>query len=951
MVNQHIIKWGERVFFLCLLLLFPFAHVYAQQTQRGLILKGKVVDEQNRPIETAYVILNGSYYTLTDAKGNFTLKNLPAMKGECTVSCVGYDTKKLTIDVQTASKKTLQITLQTANLALKQVTVTAKQEGMGSRSEIGQDAIRHIQAKSIGDVMQLMPGALTVNPTLNNLSQAYVREIEGNDNNALGTQIIVDGAPLSNDANLQVISQTQYGNRSGAYEDGMSNQTTAGRGVDLRTVSADNIESVEVIRGIPSAEYGNLTSGIVIVKTKAGRTPLEAKFKADPFSKLAWAGKGFNLRSGGAINLGFDWSQSYADQRQHYKGYERITATAGYSNILATGTEHPITLNAHLTFHSNINNYRYDPQMAEMGNIYKNRDIGGSLAMHGNVRLGGWLNQLDYAFSTSVSRQVDDHSDLVHSPNGVVTYSRENGLALGRIFNQRYRSSYRIEGVPVNIYLQLKTGHYFRWSDTRYTNLKFGVDYRLDDNRGDGFTYDENNPPQSISAQTTRPRSYKDIPALHNLSAFAEARTAWQFGTTSLRSEVGVRVSHLFLNKEKAKQSSFMVAEPRINLEYIFLNHDNNRVFDKLSLTGGFGISNKMPTLSYLYPNTAYFDAVSLNRVGSGENASMGLVTTTIVPETQNPDLKPANALKWEVGLNACIGKMTGYLTFFHERHKHEYGYLSHPITLRFRKFSVPAGSTNLEFDNPNVYYTYNGNRQTASYENATEMYMWSQPYNTSRTEKYGIEYSWNFGMFNPLQTSLNVDGAWFHIKRQTECDWYNYVDKLYSYIGLMPAGQGSISDRINTNFRFITHIPKAKLVFTTTVQVVWYESAQSIYEDKNGNHAYHLNADGTRYTVTPMGFYDVDGKYTQWEANMASDLSMQRMLNNYFLYSFEAAKIKPWAMLNFRLTKEFGRLAELSFMANNFLNLSKFNVDENSFSRSQIYPDLYFGAELKLKF
>ena len=951
MVNQHIIKWGVRVFFLCLLLLFPFTHGYAQQTQRGLILKGKVVDEQNRPIETAYVILNGSYYTLTDAKGNFTLKNLPAMKGECTVSCVGYDTKKLTIDVQTASKKNLQITLQTANLALKQVTVTAKQEGMGSRSEIGQDAIRHIQAKSIGDVLQLMPGALTVNPTLNNLSQAYVREIEGDDNNALGTQIIVDGAPLSNDANLQMISQTKYGNRSGANEDGMSNQTTVGRGVDLRTVSPDNIESVEVIRGIPSAEYGNLTSGIVIVKTKAGRTPLEAKFKADPFSKLAWAGKGFNLRGGGAVNLGFDWSQSYADQRQHYKGYERITATAAYSNILATGTEHPVTLNAHLTFHSNINSYRYDPQMAQMGNIYKNRDIGGSLAVNGNVRLGGWLNQLDYALSATVARQVDDHSDLVHSPNGVVTYSRENGLALGRIFNQRYRSSYRIEGVPINLYLQLKTGHYFRWSDTRYTNLKLGVDYRMDDNRGEGFTYDENNPPQSLTAQTTRPRSYKDIPALHNLSAFAEARTAWQFGSTSLRSEVGVRLSNLFLNKEKAKQSSFMVAEPRINLEYIFLNRDNNSVFDKLSVTGGFGISNKMPTLSYLYPNTAYFDAVSLNRVGSGENASMGLVTTTVVPETQNPDLKPANALKWEFGLNARLGKMNGYVTFFHERHKHEYGYLSHPTTLRFRKYSVPAGSTNLEFDNPNVYYTYNGTRQTAAYEDATELYMWSQPFNTSRTEKYGIEYSWNFGTFEPLQTSLNVDGAWFHIKRQAENDSYNYVDKLYPYVGLMPAGNGSISDRVNTNFRFITHIPKAKLVFTTTVQVVWYESARSIYEDSKGNPVYHLNADGTRYTVTPIGFYDVDGKFTQWEASMAGDLSMQRMLDNYFLYSFEAAKIKPWAMLNFRLTKEFGRLAELSFMANNFLNLSKYHVDENSFSRSQIYPDLYFGAELKLKF
>ncbi len=48
----------------------------------------------------------------------------------------------------------------------------------------------------------------------------------------------------------------------------MSEQTTAGRGVDLRTVSAGNIESMEVIRGIPSVEYGNLTSGVVIVKTR-----------------------------------------------------------------------------------------------------------------------------------------------------------------------------------------------------------------------------------------------------------------------------------------------------------------------------------------------------------------------------------------------------------------------------------------------------------------------------------------------------------------------------------------------------------------------------------------------------------------------------------------------------------------------------------------------------------
>ena len=111
----------------------------------------------------------------------------------------------------------------------------------------------------------------------------------------------------------------------------MSEQTTAGRGVDLRTVSAGNIESMEVIRGIPSVEYGNLTSGVVIVKTKAGHTPWEAKFQTDPNSKQVFAGKGFNLKRGGAANFSVDWSQSWADTRKHYMGYDRITASAGYS--------------------------------------------------------------------------------------------------------------------------------------------------------------------------------------------------------------------------------------------------------------------------------------------------------------------------------------------------------------------------------------------------------------------------------------------------------------------------------------------------------------------------------------------------------------------------------------------------------------------------------------------
>ena len=51
----------------------------------------------------------------------------------------------------------------------------------------------------------------------------------------------MDGVPMSNNGTLS--------------QGGFS--STAFVGTDLRQISADDIESVEIIRGIPSAEYGD----------------------------------------------------------------------------------------------------------------------------------------------------------------------------------------------------------------------------------------------------------------------------------------------------------------------------------------------------------------------------------------------------------------------------------------------------------------------------------------------------------------------------------------------------------------------------------------------------------------------------------------------------------------------------------------------------------------------
>ena len=65
----------------------------------------------------------------------------------------------------------------------------------------------------------------------------------------------------------------------------------------MRSISTDDIESVEIVRGIPSAEYGNLTSGLVNIKRIRKSTPFTARFKADEYSKLFSVGKGI-CRSG-----------------------------------------------------------------------------------------------------------------------------------------------------------------------------------------------------------------------------------------------------------------------------------------------------------------------------------------------------------------------------------------------------------------------------------------------------------------------------------------------------------------------------------------------------------------------------------------------------------------------------------------------------------------------------
>ena len=951
-----------RIFMARLLrLLFLLLTIITAQTVFGqhgtFTIQGTVTDQRGQAAELATVSLNQTLVTASGRDGKFLLRNVPAGRYNYRVSFVGYETATGQFVVKTG-KEVLNVRLQELGLQLKDVVVTAKQVQMGSKSIIDQDAIRHIQPKSIGDMLQLVPGNLVENPNLNNLSQAHIREIGIDAANALGTAIVVDGAPLSNDGNLEVLNANHYGSGASENDYTLSENSTGGLGTDLRTVSAGNVESMEVIRGIPSVEYGNLTSGVIIVNTKSGYTPLEIRAQADANSKLVFAGKGFSLGGSSAMNFSVDWAQSWADTRLHYRGYDRVTFSAGYSSQLG-----PLSFNVRGAFYTSINNTKRDPQMTTAHAEWKNNNTGGRLAINGRYQSNhSFVTSLDYKVSAQLSRQYDWKSDWIFNPDGVITNSRESGVAVARFKRVGYNSEYDIESVPVNLYAQLVANKYISLGSDNYTNVKLGGEYVYDGNKGDGLTYDIENPPQAKGSHTLRPRAYKDIPGMSTLSAFLSDRTQLHFGTVSALVEAGIRLSNLFLDKEKSGgNSGYLVAEPRINATLSLLNRRNNRLVDDLSLTGGFGLSNKMPTLLYLYPDVAYFDNVAIGRWSEIEADRLALVQTTVVRNTQNPDLKPTHSRKWEVGLSFRKGKINGSVTYYNEHHTDEYGFTTQPLWIDYPYYTLPGDATAPAYDaaTATIGYTLNGTRQTAVPAMYTERNSWSLPSNTTQSDKHGIEYTLNLGEWRPLRTSLNISGAWFWTKRKSTTSSYNNVfldnrtSNPFEYMIMLPSGSGHIYSRVNTNFAFITHIPQLKMIFTTTVQVVWDDRKRVIYEDGDGNSRYYLKeySDRNYWVVEPLGYYDMKQQWHSWTQTDTDDRILSTYMHRQMDYDLEATKKDAWAMLSMRLTKELGRTAELSFIANNLTNAHKYRRYSNSNAQYAVYPPMYFGAEVKLKF
>ena len=153
-------------------------------------------------------------------------------------------------------------------------------------------------------------------------------------------------------------------------------------------------------------------------------------------------------------------------------------------------------------------------------------------------------------------------------------------------------------------------------------------------------------------------------------------------------------------------------------------------------------MANKMPPLLYLYPDKAYFDSQSLSyRGGLSEKESLAVMTTRVISDTQNAQLRPTHSTKFEVGLNARVGRVNGYVTFFREANRNELGFDGVPEFLSYRIYNVPPGVSALTYQPGTIEYTLGGNKYTADTSTGRDIVTWNRPVNNSRSDKWGIEY------------------------------------------------------------------------------------------------------------------------------------------------------------------------------------------------------------------
>lgn len=344
-------------------------------------------------------------------------------------------------------------------------------------------------------------------------------------------------------------------------------------------------------------------------------------------------------------------------------------------------------------------------------------------------------------------------------------------------------------------------------------------------------------------------------------------------------------------------------------------------------LRGGWGQENKLPTLDYIYPDPVYKDLIVLSAYINQNNAYNHLITETRKYNVTNYQLRPNRNNKVELGLDLDYSDYKLSLTVFQEMSKH--------------------GFNSETAYNPVSYYRYfdplNGTIVGKRPEKEDYMEEYYQTFvnmpivrNSMKTVKKGIEYRLTFPKIQPLSTTVEINGAYYHTEygQTTPLEYHPSAkenNKPMPYTGVYLNDDITRRRIFNTNVWFNTNIPRYRMVFTTFFQFVWLNDVKRINGDEYPS--YYFGNDGVYQEVTTDIINKIDKGDITWR--------------HYHIYKEEYYEKEPISLtMNFKLTKEFSNKVKGSFFVNNILDINPM-YRNRYLQNTRNWKKPFFGAEL----
>jgi outer membrane receptor protein involved in Fe transport len=997
-LNGSVCRFNVKAFIIIAFILTSASPAFSQYTISGKVLNRK----DQKPVEFATVSIPLSgIWTMADAKGMFVLKNVPKGEVKLTVQYLGFVKR----DYQYILNKNIdvQLLMEEDNLTLSVVEINAKKgTDLATSYIMDRKALDHLQMLQLTDVASLLPGGKTNNSlhlATTGQQRISVNGTSGENGNAtFGVGIEVDGVRITNNS----------------FKDPKlsPNIRIGSEGPDLKNISTTNIESIEVITGLPSVEYGDMTNGMVKVNTRKGVSPYLVEMSTRPNSKLIAMSKGLSLGERvGVLNLNVEHTKSIADLSSPYTSYDRNSLSLNYNNTFNKRNNRPLTINFGVT--GNIGGFdsETDPDFAaDTYTKQKDNAIRANFSAKWLLKLP-WITSLDASATLNYNNKLSEVRSLQSTTSSAASIrTTEQGYHVGELYDDNpnaaiilipkgfwYESEFN-DNKFINYNGRLKA-NWAKKIGQSHNNLMLGADYNVSGNNGQGLFYGD-----LSTAPTWRAYPYKNESFVNNYAFFAEDALTVPVGENTLQMVAGLRSE--ITDIDGSEYGAITNWSPRFNAKYSFWT-GKDQLFSDFSIKASWGKTVKLPGFDALYITPGYRDVLSFSPGTDVNGQTFYAYYTQQRNRVFNPDLKWQSNEQKEIALNFNLKGAKVFISLSDDYTINPYQY-NQDFLPYFFKYTSQADLQGSLIPSDNRIYNVDKNTGIVTVSDRTgvlpsEQLSYTNMYGFNSNGKYkngspvsrkNINWIIDFKRIEVLKTSLRVDGNYYYYKGLEKTisasmpnNTQNMADgRPYKYIGYFIGGDqsanGSIKKALNMNFTITTHIPAIRLIVSARLEGSFYKFSKNISESDFGARSYVIDNresylpssdqtdiyGGNRFVASYPDYYvdysDLNNKIPFLEKFIwakDNDLALYNELakmvekspTNYY---FNENKISSYYSANLAVTKEIGKYASLSFFANNFFNnmakvRSSGSGTESSLFESSYIPRFNYGTSLRLKF